>query len=673
MATQFAPTISDTDSTHTYIHNRNLLIGARLAWVLCFAISIAIAIAHTPYYFVGIRDQIQTLPQWILIDIGRHGDLWRTGLVQLNVAPEIPALILVTVFRIGEFTGLAVSLLIFVYRSDNWMALWVSFAIGLVGIGSGAYLVLYSLPAGNWFFALYSLTLILTAIIVLYLLPDGHFYPSYLRWVILVYVLWELFRHSQVALQTELFRTTLPILWYAPLVVVFCIGVIAQSFRYRRANSVARHQVKWMLLGIAIYFVTYLLFFVRVLLSETIAANSTGAGYIIFQVFMTALNPIGAMSMAVCIGLAVTRYRLYDVNIAINRSLVYGVVTLVMAVVFLGVGFLLQSILGREQSGIAFLLSIFVAGLLFNPARKRVQRFIDRRFYGFRFDLYQVRRAQRLPEIKNPGALTGTMLGKYKVLGVIGRGGMGEVYQGWDEERTVALKILPAEFAAKPDLLKRFQREARTLSTFDHPHIVKIYDSGQSEAVYYMAMELVEGRELSEVIKQRGALPFEEVRQFVQNFAAALDYAHQRGLVHRDIKPSNIMLRMQTDHETEEVVLMDFGVAKIQDGTSITGTGAIGTIGYMAPEQIIAAKEVDHRADIYALGVVLYEMLTGERPFKCNPGQVLFAHLQQPVPNPREVNQAIPVQAAYVVMKALSKDPNDRFQSVGELAAALVV
>jgi hypothetical protein len=673
MATQFAPTTSDTDSTHTYIHNRNLLIAARFVWVFYFAISIAIALAHTPYLYVGIRDQIQTLPQWILIDIGKHADLWRAGLVQLNLAPEVPALILVTIFRMSEFAGLAVSLLIFIYRSDNWMALWVSFAIGLVGIGSGAYLVLYSLPSGSLFFALYSLILILTAISVLYLLPDGRFYPSNSRWVLLVYIVWELFRHSQIALQTELFRTTVPILWYTPLILAFFIGVIAQYYRYRRSNTVARHQVKWMLLGIAIYFVVYLLFYVRALLSESVAANSSGAGYIFFQVFMTALNPIGVTGMAICIGLAVTRYRLYDVNFAINRSLVYGVVTVVMAVVFLSVGFLLQTILGREQSGIAFLLSIFVAGLLFNPARRRAQRFIDRRFYGFRFDLYQVRRAQKLPEIKNPGALTGTMLGKYKVLGVIGRGGMGEVYQGWDEERTVALKILPADLAAKPDLLKRFQREARTLSTFDHPHIVKIYGSGQSDAVYYMAMELVEGRELGEVIKQRGALPFDEVRPFVQNFAAALDYAHQRGLVHRDIKPSNIMLRLQADNETEEAVLMDFGVAKIRDGTSITGTGAIGTIGYMAPEQIIAAKEVDHRADIYALGVVLYEMLTGERPFKGNPGQVLFAHLQQPVPNPREVNQAIPVQVAYVVMKALSKDPQDRFQSVGELATALTL
>jgi hypothetical protein len=673
MATQLATPTPDTDSTNTFIRSRQIVFAVRVIWVFYFIVSVIIAFAHTSYLYVGVRDQVQTLPQWILIDVAQNTVLWRAGLAQLNISPELPALLLVTAFRISEVSALAVSLLIFIYRSDNWMAVWLSLALGLVAIGSGAYVVLRALPSGDVFFALFSLTLIMIAIVVLYILPDGRFYPSQMRWVVAVYTVWELFRHSQIALQTELYRVTPPPMWFIPLIFVFFIGVIAQVYRYRQANTVARHQVKWLLLGIAVYFISYMLFYVRVVLSPTIAANGTGAGYIIFQVGMTALNPLGVTGMAICIALAVTRYRLYDVNIVINRSLVYGIVTVMMAVVFLGVGFLLQAILGREQSGIAFLLSIFVAGLLFNPARQRAQRFIDRRFYGFRFDLYQVRRAQKLPEIKNPGALTGKMLGKYKVLGVIGRGGMGEVYQGWDEERTVALKILPNDFAAKPEMLKRFQRESETLATFDHPNIVKMVDAGQSDGVYYMALEMVEGRELSEIIKQRGAIPFKEVCPFVHDFAAALDYAHGKGLVHRDIKPSNIMIRLKADNETEEVVLMDFGVAKIKDGTSITGTGAIGTIGYMAPEQIIAAKEVDHRADIYALGVVLYEMLTGERPFKGNPGQVLFSHLQQPVPNPREVNPSIPVQAAYAVMKALSKDPKDRFQSVRELAQALTL
>jgi len=202
--------------------------------------------------------------------------------------------------------------------------------------------------------------------------------------------------------------------------------------------------------------------------------------------------------------------------------------------------------------------------------------------------------------------------------------------------------------------------------------VVKMYDSGESDGVYYMAMEFINGRELSALIKERGRLPFEEARPFVQDSASALDYAHRQGLVHRDIKPSNIMLRLKADKETYEAVLMDFGIAKIQDAhTALTGTGAVGTIDYMAPEQIMAAREVDHRADIYALGVVLYEMLTGERPFKGNPGQVLFAHLQQPPPDPRDIREEVPRHVAHAIMKALEKKPEDRWQSAGELAQAL--
>jgi len=168
-------------------------------------------------------------------------------------------------------------------------------------------------------------------------------------------------------------------------------------------------------------------------------------------------------------------------------------------------------------------------------------------------------------------------------------------------------------------------------------------------------------------MKQSGKLSVETLRPLMNQFADALDYAHARGLVHRDIKPSNVMLRGEN-----ELVLMDFGLVKLNDSeTRLTGSGAFGTIDYMAPEQILAASEVDHRADIYAVGVMLYEMLTGVRPYQGGAGQVLFAHLQQPIPDPRQLLPELPQSVARAVMQALAKNPNERHTSVGQLAAAL--
>jgi serine/threonine protein kinase len=201
--------------------------------------------------------------------------------------------------------------------------------------------------------------------------------------------------------------------------------------------------------------------------------------------------------------------------------------------------------LGQANAGLAFAISMIAALLLFNPTRKQIQHLIDRRFFGFRFDLNELAAAQNSPDITNSGALTGRVLGKYRVLGLLGKGGMGEVYLAQDNQQTVAIKILPDDLALQGTLRKRFEREAQTLTTLDHPNIVKVYRYGESEGIHYMAMEYIEGQELGAIIKQRGKLRAEELHPFASDFAATLGYAHGCGLVHRDIKPSNIMLRRE--------------------------------------------------------------------------------------------------------------------------------
>src|SRR5437899_2049480 len=221
--------------------------------------------------------------------------------------------------------------------------------------------------------------------------------------------------------------------------------------------------------------------------------------------------------------------------------------------------------------------------------------------------------------------LPGKRLGPYEILSAIGAGGMGEVYRARDTrlDRIVAIKVLPAHLADKPELRERFEREARTIASLNHPHICTLYDIGQQGGIDYLVMEHLEGETLAERLK-KGPLPLDQVLQYAIEIADALDKAHRKGITHRDLKPGNIML---TKSGTK---LLDFGLAKLRQEAApatplsqlptakeaITAQGTIlGTLQYMAPEQL-EGKEADARTDIFAFGVVMYEMATGKKAFE---------------------------------------------------------
>lgn len=498
--------------------------------------------------------------------------------------------------------------------------------------------------------------------------PDGRFVP---RWMVLHLIpslilvgLWGLPSHD--ALYPLNWDTTI---FSLVMFFIFVPLVATQVYRYRRVSTpTQRQQTKWVMYGLLFVVVSVLvLVVVRGIWPETFEFGTIAGDLLwLFSDFITILIPITLL-------MAMLRQRLWDVDILINRSLVYGAATALLAVIFILSVVIVQRLLGASNTLVSFIVSAIGPLALFNPTRKRIQHTIDQRLYRFNFDLDQLKAAQKTPEIKNPGALTGKQLGAYTVLGVLGKGGMGEVYKGQDGGNVVALKILAEELAHQSEFLARFQREAQTGMALDHPHIVRVHDVGAVDGVHYMAMDYVEGFDMARHLKQRSPMPPEDVIDLLRSITHALDYAHGQGLVHRDLKPSNIMLRPRADGETYDAVLMDFGIAKISGaGTRYTGTGTIGTIDYMAPEQITTAREVDHRADIYALGIMAYEMLTGKRPFEGSAPQVMFAHLQQPAPDPRDIQPDIPRTAAKAILKALEKNPDDRFDSAGAFLNALM-
>ena len=275
------------------------------------------------------------------------------------------------------------------------------------------------------------------------------------------------------------------------------------------------------------------------------------------------------------------------------------------------------------------------------------------------------------------GALTGLRFGPYEVREHVGRGAMSQVYRGCHTRlgRTVAIKVLPASMAADDGFRIRFEREARVVAGLRHPNIVQIHDFGDLNGMYYMVMEFIDGPDQSVYIKRTAPLTLAQAWPLVRDVASALDHAHEQGLVHRDVKPSNVMLETGGPGASapRRAVLTDFGITKILSvGIELTNVGnPIGTPAYMAPEQIKGYGPIDKRADIYSLGVVMYEMLTGSLPFTGARTAVMMAHLLNPCPDPRTVAPSVPEAVALAIQRALAKTPRDRFDSAGELALVL--
>ncbi len=265
--------------------------------------------------------------------------------------------------------------------------------------------------------------------------------------------------------------------------------------------------------------------------------------------------------------------------------------------------------------------------------------------------------------------LIGKGFGPYRVLDKIGEGGMAVVYRAYQESlgRYAAIKVLRAELARDEEFVARFRREALAVAQLNHPNILNVYDAGVANGVYYMAMGFVDGGSLKDLIAQGPVEPTYAASIGAQ-LADALDYAHKQGIVHRDVKPSNVLMTRDG-----RPMLTDFGIAKaLYESAALTRTGiSIGTPEYMAPEQI-QGQPVDGRTDIYALGIVLYEMVTGWAPFSTpTPVATLYKQVNEPPPPLHQVNVNVPDWLEGVVGKALAKRPEGRYQQASELAAAL--
>src|SRR6516162_6120862 len=274
----------------------------------------------------------------------------------------------------------------------------------------------------------------------------------------------------------------------------------------------------------------------------------------------------------------------------------------------------------------------------------------------------------------------GTQLGPYEITAALGAGGMGEVYRARDRrlERTVAIKVLPAQFSADVARKQRFEREAKTISQLNHPHICTLHDIGSQDGIEYLVMECVEGETLAKRL-EKGPLPLEQVLKYGAQIADALDKAHRSGVVHRDLKPGNIVL------SATGAKLLDFGLAKpvspLAGGMTLTadtpraamteeGT-IVGTFQYMSPEQV-EGKEVDGRSDIFSLGAVLYEMVTGQKAFQGKSQLSVASAILEKEPTPiSSIKPMTPPELDHAIRRCFAKDSEERWQTARDLRFAL--
>ncbi|MBX7197269.1 MAG: serine/threonine protein kinase, partial [Sandaracinaceae bacterium] len=294
------------------------------------------------------------------------------------------------------------------------------------------------------------------------------------------------------------------------------------------------------------------------------------------------------------------------------------------------------------------------------PTRRLVARWIDRRFFGIGLDYEELaRRAATLGSLP----VEGDTFASFVHLQLLGRGGMGAVYKAShpDYDFEIVLKVMSRERAHEPRARARFRREAAILERIDHPNVVPFLDRGED----YLVMTYVEGRDLAARLLEDGRVPLPEALRILRDVASALDAIHAKGFVHRDVKPANVLVGPQ------RAMLMDFGVAK-EIATHDEAEDVVGTLAYIAPEQIHDPRHVDGRADLYALGVMAFEMLTGQLPFTDpTPLALVMYHLHVPPPAARTIAPDLPPHVEAALDRALSKSPADRHASCADFVAAL--
>jgi hypothetical protein len=640
---------------------------------------IILSLATVVFFSLGVPLSYQNYISSINLDT-------LTALRQLGLSTKFYATYQVAlVILLAIAFGIA-GLIIAWNKSHDWLALLVAFT--LIGQGANAFdpLARMGRVPGFEIPVHFVVSMVLMGLpLSCYLFPDGKIQKRWMLYVVSVWFAWLMISVFWRSFPINIFNRggDATLIYLLSLLAVLSTGIYAQVHRYRTThNPVKRQQLKWIVFGVAIGILTGI--GVNLFLTFFELAKPSAGTYLIVDMVTQTLSVVAQFIVPVAVVFSILKYRLYDIELVINRSIIYGLLTVVLAAVF---GILLFGLQAAYRAithqtnppTIAVVVSTVAVSSIFQPTRKIMRRFVNHRIYGMDVDFEEIeRRNEKLEKVAHLPSNPITNVGGYENLELIARGGMGEVYKARHPSlnRTVAIKVLSAFFKDDPGFNKRFAREAKTMAQLRHPNIITIHDFGDQDGLPYIVMEYLTGDTLSQIIAKHERLSLDEGLPLLQDLAAALDYAHGQGVIHRDIKPSNVIVEpitTLTSGRTQRAILMDFGIARfITENTILTGSGDVmGTADYISPEQIHGITELDSRTDQYSFGVMTYQLMTGKKPFeRNNTWAMIRSHLEESPPDPR-VHVSMPEQVATTILRALSKKPQERFSSVGEFVSEL--
>ncbi|MEJ2485858.1 MAG: serine/threonine-protein kinase [Anaerolineales bacterium] len=511
-------------------------------------------------------------------------------------------------------------------------------------------------------------------LLVFYIFPNGTFEYQWSRWLYAGWLVftwsWFIFPNSPHNMTKLTVFTTAWVFWVSFIWLIS--GVVVLLLRSIKSSSqVDRQQTKWAMLGLGgavfVAFIEELPSVINPLLMD----HSTPQG-VEYALISTLVFSIGVLLVPIGIAFSIQQKRLWEIDFLINRGLVYAVASVLIFFVLLVIFSLLTDLFKAVNSApfdrFAVLISVVTVSLLFNPTKRWIQTVVDRLIFGIQIDYQKTDRSRSIYQRSEHGWSNRT-IGRYKIGKFLHRGQTGVVYQAIETitGMTVAVKFLHTRLAADSNYRQAFLAEADTLSSLDHPNVIRFLDYGEeNKTTCYLVMEYISARTLADKLKDEHQLGLDEANYILSQLASALDSIHKHGVVHLDIKPHNILLREDPFSPYGYIpILTDFGISRMIAKQSSNLPGDVsGTFDYISPEQIYKPNQLDEKADIYSLGVLAYQLVTARLPFKFNQtAALLLAHIHQPPPNPMVFNPELSAKTGFAILKAMSKDPSQRYET----------